>query len=120
MEEGSVGGEEMRMSGRQSAELAEPCVGAFDDPATLVSSQLASIFVLSQLAVLPIGHDPFDAAFAQPLAEWVGAVGTVGGHALRPLPRTTLGAGDFDLGERGLRKLRCGGSRGCSDSDLIG
>jgi hypothetical protein len=92
------------MSDQQPAELTEPCVGAFDDPATLVSAQLAAIFVLPQLVVGPVGRDQLDAARREPLAQRVGVVGAVRDHALGFLPRTAFGAGDFDFGERGFRK----------------
>ncbi len=62
MEEGFVGGEEVLMTNEESAELTEPCVGPLDDPSALVSSQLATIFVLPQLVVVPVGHDQLDAA----------------------------------------------------------
>jgi hypothetical protein len=92
------------MSDQQSSELTEPCVGALDDPPWLVATQLASIFVLTQLVVSSVRPDQLDAAFCEPLAQRVGVVGAVGDHALGLLPRTAFGAGDFDLGERRFRK----------------
>lgn len=92
------------MAYQQAAELAEPCVGSFDDPAPFVAAQLASIFMLSVLAVLAVGHDEVDAALLQPFAQGVRVVGAVGDHAFRLLSRPAFGAGDFDLGERGFRK----------------
>jgi len=71
----------MLMMHKQSAELTEPGVGAFDDPAALVSSQLAAIFILPQLVVVSVGHDQLDATLGEPLAQRVGVVGTVGLHA---------------------------------------
>ena len=92
------------MAYKQSAELPEPSVGTFDDPSAPVASESSAVFVLSFLAVLAVRDDKVDASFAQPLAERVGVVGTVGDHALRLLPRTASRARDFDLGERGLCK----------------
>jgi hypothetical protein len=41
----------MLMANKESAELAEPGVGALDDPAALVSSELPAVLVLPFLAV---------------------------------------------------------------------
>ncbi len=92
------------MADQQSAELSEPCVGAFDDPASLVASELPSVLVFSLLVVVAVRDDKLDAALLQPLAQRVGVVGAVGDHALRLGPRPAFGAGDFDFGERGFRK----------------
>src|ERR1700679_529563 len=94
----------MLMTDKQPAELPEPCVGAFDDPATLVAPELSAVFVLSFLAVLAVRNDEIDASLLEPFAQRIGVVGPVGDHALRLLSRTTFGAGDLDFGERGFRK----------------
>src|SRR5271166_2485264 len=39
IEEGTIGGEQMLMAHQQSAELAKPGVGSFDDPTPLVAPQ---------------------------------------------------------------------------------
>ena len=92
------------MSNKQSAELTEPCVGALDDPAALVSSELPAVLVFSRLVVLPVWDDEIDASFPQPFPQRVGVVSAVGDHAFRLLSRPAPGARDFDLGERGFRK----------------
>ena len=92
------------MADQQTAELAEPGVGAFDDPAAAVATQFASVLVLSLPIVLPVGDDEFDTTLPQTLAQWVGVVGAIRNHALRLAPRTALGTRDRDLGERGFRK----------------
>jgi len=92
------------MPDKQSAELTEPRVGSFYDPAAFVSSELSSILILSEFVVLAVGHDQLDAALGEPFPQWVGVVGAVGDHPLRLLFRTAFRAGDFDLGERGFRK----------------
>jgi hypothetical protein len=92
------------MTNEESAELAEPCVCAFDDPASFVASDLPSVLVFSLLVVVAIRDDEVDAALLEPLAQRVGVVGAVGDHALRLLPRPAFGPGDFDFGERGFRK----------------
>jgi hypothetical protein len=43
------------MSYQQTPKLSEPCVRSFDDPASLASTQLASIFVTSLLVVFAVG-----------------------------------------------------------------
>ncbi len=92
------------MSNQQSAELTKPCVGAFDDPAPFVPPEFPAVFVLSLLVILPVRNDEVDAALFEPLAQRIGVVGAVGDHALRFLPGTAIGPGDFDFGERGFRK----------------
>jgi len=59
----------MLMANRQTAELTEPCVGAFDDPAAFVSPQLAPILIAPVLVVAPVGHDQLDAPLLQPLVQ---------------------------------------------------
>jgi len=92
------------MTNEESAELAQPCVGALDDPASLVASELPSVLVFSLLVVVAVRDDKLDAALLEPLAQRVGVVGAVGDHALRLGPRPAFGAGDLDFGERGFRK----------------
>ncbi len=92
------------MANQKSAELPKPGVGAFDDPAAFVSSQLAAIFIAPMLVVATVGHDQIDTPFLQPLAQRVGVVGSVGNHPRRLLPRTTFGTRDTDFCERGFRK----------------
>src|SRR5713101_5107168 len=92
------------MTNKESAELTEPGVGAFDDPAAFVSPELASVLVTPVLAVLPIRHDEVDAALLQPFAKRIGVVGPIGDHPLRLLPGATFRSGDADFSERGFRK----------------
>jgi len=94
----------MLMSYQKSSELSEPCVGSLDDPATLISAQLAPVFVAPLLIVLPVRSDQFDASLLQSLPQWVRVVGTVGNYPFRFLPRTAFGSGDADFFERGFRK----------------
>jgi hypothetical protein len=92
------------MSNQQSSKLTEPGVRAFNDPASFVAPQLATIFVLPQLVVGAVGHDQLDAAFGESFAQRVGVVGAVCDYSLRLLPWTAFGSGDFDFCERGFRK----------------
>ena len=92
------------MAYKQSAELTEPCVGALDDPASLVASELSAVLVLSLLAVLAVRNDEVDAALLQPFSQRIGVVGTVGDDAFRFLSRSAFSSRDFDFSERGFRK----------------
>jgi hypothetical protein len=92
------------MSYQESSELSEPCAGSLDDPATLVSAQLAPVFVMPLLIVLPIRSNQFYASLLQALAQRVRVVGAVCDHPFRLLPRSAFGSGDADLFECGFRK----------------
>ena len=92
------------MANQKSAELTEPGVGAFDDPAAFVSSQLAAIFIAPVLVVAPVRHNQIDTTLLQSFAQRVGVVGAVGNHPFRLLPRTAFGARDTDRLKRGFRK----------------
>ncbi len=52
MEEGFVGSDQVLVSDEESAELSEPSVGAFYDPASFVSSELCAVFIASLAANL--------------------------------------------------------------------
>jgi CO/xanthine dehydrogenase Mo-binding subunit len=92
------------MTNQQPAELSQPSVGPLHNPATLVSSELASVLVPPMLVVLPIGHDQFDTAAAQALAQRIGIVAAIGNHPFWFLSRAAFGLRNPDLGERGFRK----------------
>src|ERR1700691_4564752 len=94
----------MFMAHEESAELAEPGVGSFDNPSAFVASELSAVLVTPVFAVLAIGHDEFDTALCEPLAQRIGVVGSVGDYAFGLLPRTTFGSRDLDFGERCFRK----------------
>jgi len=104
MAEGKVGGEQMVVANQQAAELTEPCVGAFDLPASFVASQFPAILVSPLLVVLPVGSDQLNASPFPSLTQRVGVVAAVGNHPFRLLPRSTFGSGDADFFERGVRK----------------
>ena len=91
------------MAYEESAELTEPCVGALDDPAALVASELPSVFVMPKLAVLAVRDDELDPSFLQTFTQRIGVVGAVGDHPFRLLSRTAFWTRDFDFGERGFR-----------------
>ena len=93
-EEGLVGGEEAFMANEESAELTEPCVGSFDDPAAFISPQFSTVLISPQL-VFAVRNDEVNDALGEPLAQRVGVIGAVGDHALRLLSRAAFGAWDF-------------------------
>ena len=94
----------MFVSNQEPTELAKPGVGSFDNSAALIAAEFSSVAVATLLVVLAIRNNQLDAAFLKPLAQRVGVIGTVSDDTFRLLSRTALGPGDFDLGERGLRK----------------
>src|SRR5258707_11321297 len=81
------------MTNEQSSELGEPGVGSVADPAAFVAAQLAAIFIAPVPAVASVRHDQVDAAFPQPLAQWVRVVGAVSDHPFRLLPGPAFGPG---------------------------
>ena len=64
------------MANKEPAELAEPGVGAFDDPAPLTALEFAEVFLFSLLVVVPVRDDKADAALLQPSRKRVGVVGS--------------------------------------------
>ncbi len=94
----------MLMSNQQSAELTEPCVGSFDDPAALISPQFAPIFV-APLACCSSGRAQSvrcRAFSAAPAADQNRRRGRRLPFGL--LSRAAFGARHADFGERGFRK----------------
>jgi hypothetical protein len=92
------------MTDQQTSELAEPCIGSFDDPAAFVAPQLPAIVKSPFLVVFPVGSDQFDSSLLPPFAQGIRVIGAVGDHSLRFLPRPAFAPGDADLLERGIRK----------------
>jgi hypothetical protein len=83
----------MFMANQQPAELSQPRMGGFDDPAPFVAAQFAAILVPPLLVVLPIGRNQFDPSPLPSLAQRVGVVTPVGDHPLRLLSRPALWLG---------------------------
>jgi hypothetical protein len=92
------------MSNKESAELTQPSIGAFDDPASFVAPEFPSVFVLSLFVVFPVRDDEVDASLLQSFSQRIGVVGAVGDHPFGLLSRPAFGTRDFDFGERGFRK----------------
>ena len=95
----------MLMTNQQTAELAQPGVGSFHDPAALITPQFAPILVAPLLIVLPVRRNQFNASLLQPLTQRVRIVAAVGDHALGLLQRAALRPRYADFRQRGFRKL---------------
>lgn len=69
------------MAHNEYAELPEPGVGSYDDPASLIAFELASDFAAPVFAVLAIRHNQVNAALLQSFSQEVGVVGAICDHA---------------------------------------
>jgi hypothetical protein len=92
------------MTDQQTAELSEPCIGSFDDPAAFVSAQFPAVMISPFFVVVPVRGDQFDAAFLPSSAQGIGVIAAIGNHSVWFLSRPAFGSGDADLFERGVRK----------------
>jgi hypothetical protein len=92
------------MAHEESAELSEPRIGAFDDPASFISSEFPAILIASVFVVSAVRNDEVDASLCESFSQRIGVIGSIRDHTLRFLSRPTFGARDLDLGERGFRK----------------
>src|SRR5712692_3796589 len=113
MKERAIYRERAVVAHHQAAEVSEPGVGAFDDPATPVPPQRSAILRRRFLAVGAMRRDQFDSAPCQPLAQRIAIVGFVGDHPHRFLPRTpcTMTPTYADRRERRFREADF--RRGC-------
>src|SRR6266571_5674211 len=89
MKEGAIDCERAIVTHDQATKVAEPGVGAFDDPTALVTSQGTTILRRRFLPVRAMRRDQFDASSCQPLAQRITVVGLVGDHPHRLLSRAT-------------------------------
>src|SRR5437899_3572695 len=88
MKERAIDRERAVVAHHQAAEVSEPGVGAFDDPATSVPPRRSAVLRRRFLSVGAMRRDQFDSAPCQPLAQRIAVVGLVGDHPHRFLPRT--------------------------------
>jgi hypothetical protein len=93
------------MTNQQSTKLAQPRVGSFHNPATLIATQFTSIFVAPLRTILPVRHDQVDAAFLQSLPQGIGIIRRIRNHSRRFLSRTASTTWVAEFCQRGLRKL---------------
>ena len=94
----------MLMTNEKAAELTQPGIGSFHDPAPFVAPHLAPVIVALPFVVFPVGRDQLDGSFPQPLPQWIGVVAGICNYPFRLLPRPAFGSRDADLLERGFRK----------------
>lgn len=92
----------------EAAEVMQPRVGPFDNPAAAIAPQGATVLVAMD-PVREVGHDKLDAATFQAQPERATVVAAVGDDALRVLFRAPWSrARDGYVGERFLREVRLG------------
>lgn len=89
----------MFMANQQTAELAEPSVGALDDPAALVAPQLAAVFMFAVPVIFPVGGNQLDAALLKSFPQ---RIRIIAGGQRSPAPASV--ADGPGCGERGLRR----------------
>ncbi len=94
----------MLMTNQKAAELTEPGIGSFHDPAPFVAPHLAPVVLALPLVVFPVVRDQLDGSFLQPLPQWIGVVAGICDYPFRLLPRPAFGSRDADFLERGFRK----------------
>jgi hypothetical protein len=92
------------VTNQQAAELPEPGIGSFDNPAAKIAPQFPPIFVAPLLVVFPVRHDQLDAALLQSPTQRVGIIAPVCDYTLGLLPWAALRSRHADFGERGFRK----------------
>lgn len=86
MEESLKDAKDAVVSNLDAAEVLQPCIGAFDFPASSVSPQFAFVVEASVSDIAAIGCDQFGALPFQPHAQRVGIVSAIGDHT--PQTRT--------------------------------
>ena len=105
MEEALIDAQQAVVTHCEATEVAEPGIGAFDFPATLVAPQLASI-VKRLLSFVPtVGSNQLDTALLQPLPQRIAVVAFIGNDAPRFRPWPSAPAWDLYLRERGFSEV---------------
>lgn len=104
MEESLVDVEVSFVSDDETAEVTEPCVGAFDLPALAVTSEASTVLSWFADAVSFVWNDQFDPAFLQSSTKRIAVVGLVRDQPVRLLSRSAaaMAVGDTDRSERGF------------------
>src|SRR2546426_12465354 len=113
MKECAVNRERAVVANHQMAEVAEPREGAFDFPASSITSQCSSILGHRLASIPTMRRDQLDPARRQPRSQRVTAVTTISNQAQRLLPRPPrVGSAAYaDRRERCFREPRF--VRGC-------
>jgi hypothetical protein len=86
MKKGAIDWERAIVTHYQATEVAEPGVGAFDDPTPLVPPQCPAILGCWPNAIFLVRADQFDAARPQAFSQRIAVVGFVSDHPHRFLP----------------------------------
>ena len=87
MKEGAIDRERAVVAHDQAPEVAEPGVGAFDNPAPPVAPQRSAVLRRRFLSVAAMWHDQFNTPLPQSFAQRIAVIGFVGDHPERFLPR---------------------------------
>jgi hypothetical protein len=104
MKKGLVNRQRPVIAHHQPAEVAEPCEGAFDGPASPVAAQRSAVLRRRSASILPMWRDQLDAAPRQLLAQRITIVAAVGNQAERLLSRSS-GLMPPSYPDRGERRL---------------
>jgi hypothetical protein len=88
MKERSVDLERTIVAHHQSPKIAQPCVGALDDPTTLITPQRSPVLRGCTNAVLLMRTDQLDPATSQAFPQRIAVVGLVSDHAQGFLSRS--------------------------------
>jgi hypothetical protein len=94
----------MLMANQQSAELTQPGIGSFHNPAAFVTPHFASIFIAPSLIVLPVRCNQLDGPLLESFAQRIGVVASICNYPLGLLSGPAFRLRDSDFGERGFRK----------------
>src|SRR5258708_12650322 len=86
MKERSIDREGAVVAHDQAWEVAQPRVGALDDPAPFVPPKRAAVLRCRSNAISLVRADQFDPPLPQPLAQWIAVVRFVSDHPHRLLP----------------------------------
>jgi hypothetical protein len=122
MEEALIDAQQAVITHCQSAEVAEPGVGAFDFPTTFVAPQLASVVIQLLPFVPAVRSNQLDTALFQPLPQRIAVIALVGDDALRFRPRPSTAARHSYLRERGFSEadlVGCGRCQECSQRNTL-
>jgi hypothetical protein len=108
VQKGPVVFELVFISRDETAEVVQPRVGAFNNPAPAVAAQATAILI-PVLAILQMRDDQVDAAPLETLPEFPAVICAIRHDALRLLFRSARSrARDRYLGERGFREVALG------------
>ena len=80
MKEGAIDRERAIVAHDQTAEVTEPCVGAFDNPSPPVAPQRSAVLGRWFLSIAAMRHDQFDTPLPQAFAQRIAVIGFIGDH----------------------------------------